>query len=69
MKVGTRVKVISTGEVGIVVYSWEYKILQTTDNYIACFGYFFPENEPTEKPYILRYLDSSLEEITGENNG
>jgi hypothetical protein len=61
MKPGQRVRLKSTGEVGIVVHTWLDKFLCATDCYVAFFGHAIPEGKPVAKPYILRYLDSSLE--------
>jgi hypothetical protein len=57
---GQRVKHRDTGEVGIVVHAWK-DADGTIDAYVAFFGEEFPEGAPAEKPYVLRYLESTLE--------
>jgi len=59
---GTKVKLISTGEVGVVIYGWVDKVMGD-DYYVAFFGKGFPSGEPTDKPYVLRYAGMSLETI------
>ena len=67
LKVGDRVKLLRTGltevEVGVVVAVWYDDVLATYDTYVAFFGSKFPEGEPEEKPYILRYTESSLKRV------
>ena len=46
-------------ECGIIVHVWDDKYGQQ-DCYVAFFGKKFPDGEPKEKPYILRYYSSSL---------
>ena len=60
---GTKVKLISTGEVGIVVHGWQNLEMDAMDYHIAFYGELFPKAEPSEPPYVLRYLESSLEKI------
>ena len=60
---GTKVKLISTGEVGVVVHSWKNGELDAIDYHIAFYGNEFPVAKPKEPPYVLRYLESSLEKI------
>lgn len=62
LRIGQKVRLSSTGEVGIVVWLWKNEY-GDTDVYVAFFGMEFPVIEPKEKPYILRYYDSSLEPI------
>lgn len=57
---GQRVKHRSTGEVGVVVYAW-FDESSVVDVYVAFFGDCFPKGEPSTKPYLLRYYESSLE--------
>ena len=57
---GQRVKHRSTGEVGIVVCAWRDEF-GAVDAYVAFFGKSFPEGAPSDKPYLLRYYESSLE--------
>ncbi|XAM00889.1 hypothetical protein OT109_05785 [Phycisphaeraceae bacterium D3-23] len=47
-------------EVGIVLCCWIDEMLQVQDNYVAVFGPSFPHGKPASKPYVLRYLSSSL---------
>jgi hypothetical protein len=65
--IGEKVKLKSTGEVGVIVWFWEdgYGAI---DAYIAFFGDKFPHTKPKEKPYILRYYTSSLEKYNKEIN-
>ena len=64
---GQKVRLRSTGEVGIVVWLWQNES-QDTDVYVAVLGDKFPETEypqdhsPT-KPYLLKYYATSLEPI------
>jgi hypothetical protein len=60
---GSLVRLVSTGEVGVVVCTWYDKLLDATDCYVAFVGNEFPEEDPSVKPYVLRYLVSSLEPI------
>ena len=65
---GTRVRLDSfvndadetTPEYGIVVHCWENTEYGFFDCYVAFFGDGFPQNEPSEKPYILRYSAAVL---------
>jgi hypothetical protein len=59
---GQKVKLLSTGEVGVVVWSWK-NMDGVVDAYVAFFCETFPGGEPIEKPYILRYYESSLEPL------
>jgi hypothetical protein len=61
-RIGQKVRLLSTGEVGIVVWNWRNEN-GDIDVYVAFFGMEFPVDEPEEKPYVLRYYDSSLEPI------
>ncbi len=61
-RIGQKVRLRSTGEVGIVVWLWENEH-GDAEVYAAFFGMEFPVGEPKEKPYVLRYYDSSLEPI------
>ena len=60
LRIGQRVRLRATGEVGVVAYLWtdEYGDL---DTYVSFFGKEFPIGEPAEKPYVLRYYASSLD--------
>lgn len=64
---GQKVRLPSTGEVGIVVWTWQNEH-DDIDVYVAFFGNEFPASKYTsddspKKPYILRYYASSLERI------
>jgi hypothetical protein len=61
MKIGDKVRLTSTGEVGVVVWMWKNE-QDIMDCYVAFFGDTFPEGIP-EQPYVLRYYESSLEVI------
>ena len=60
---GTKVKHIDTGEVGIIVHGWFNPTLECNEYHVAFYGYDFPEGQPAEPPYILRYLGISLSEF------
>jgi len=60
-QVGQKVRLVSTSEVGIVVWLWTDPATGAEDAYVAFFGQEFPDGPPETKPYILRYLTSSLE--------
>jgi len=65
LKPGTKVKRQNSDgtdepEFGVIVHSWWDAENHWVDNYVAFFGNAFPESEPQRKPYILRYLSSSL---------
>lgn len=65
---GTRVRLDShfngsdtvTPEFGIVVHCWLDEEMGMFDCYVAFFGDGFPEGQPVEKPYVLRYAATSL---------
>jgi hypothetical protein len=63
LSVGSKVRLIGTGEVGIIIHTWHDEFLDTTDCYVAFYGHDFPDGRPVEKPYVLRYLISSLEAV------
>jgi len=63
LHIGQKVKLVSTGEVGIIVWLWTDPDTGAEDAYVAFFGKRFPMNLPENKPYILRYFTSSLEEL------
>ena len=60
IRIGQRVRLCSTGEVGVVVWLWHSEEIDATDTYVAFFGDQFPTGAPSEKPYVLRYAASSL---------
>jgi hypothetical protein len=62
-QVGERVKLISTGEVGIVVHAWWEAETDGNDYYVAFFGESFPISKPEKLPYVLRYGEPSLESV------
>ncbi len=55
-----------TSEVGVIVYAWRDFELNAVDCYVAFLGEDWPKlgEKPEHKPNILRYLLSSLEEIS-----
>ena len=61
--IGSRVRHKTTGECGVVVHSWYDSSLMANDYYIAFFGKKYPDGKPERVPYVLRYLDSSLEAV------
>lgn len=63
LEIGTKVRLADSGEVGIVVWTWHDKFLDTQDCYVAFVGTEFPAGELLEPPYVLRYLASSLEAV------
>jgi hypothetical protein len=62
--VGDRVRLKSTGEVGIVIWAWDDTFVGR-DTYVAFFGGDFPKGAPVVQPYILKYASSSLELFPG----
>jgi hypothetical protein len=68
IRVGDAVRHLDTGEVGIVVWQWDFDG-ETVDNYVAFFGDSFPSAKPDGKPYALRYYTTSLEKIARPNQG
>jgi len=58
IKPGDKVRHVSTGELGIVVHTWDDKGI--LDAYVAFFGYDEPQDVLAERPYILRYCTLSL---------
>lgn len=58
---GTKVKLSSTGEYGIVVHCWYSDEIYDFDCYVAFYGTSFPDRETNCRPYILRYAAVSLE--------
>ncbi len=58
---GTRVKLLHTGEYGIVVHCWYSDEISDFDCYVAFFGTSFPDRETHCRPYIFRYAAVSLE--------
>lgn len=59
LQIGQKVKLLSTGEVGVVVWTWSDNY-GDQDAYVAFFGNTFPTDVPEGKPYVLRYAASSL---------
>jgi hypothetical protein len=65
---GTRVRLDSfvndddeiTSEFGVVVHCWLDNAMGVFDCYVAFFGDSFPNGEPSEVPYVLRYASTSL---------
>jgi hypothetical protein len=62
LKIGQKVRLISTREVGVVVWVWKNEH-GDADTYVAFFGESFPVGQPSEPPGILRYYESSLERL------
>jgi len=62
--VGDRVRLKSTGEVGVVVWVWHDEVVGY-DRHVAFFGNEFPPAMPVAPPYVLRYAATSLERIDG----
>lgn len=60
---GSKVKLVSTGEVGVVIHSWKNPQLNTVDYHVAFYGTQFPVDEPENPPYVLRYSEASLKAI------
>lgn len=49
-------------EAGIVIHIWYNNFLECNECYVAFFGNSFPkEGEKCDPPYILKYLEGSLE--------
>lgn len=59
LHIGQKVKLASTGEVGVVVWTWTDSYGEQ-DTYVAFLGNDFPTEVPENKPYVLRYAASSL---------
>ena len=51
---------ISTGEAGCVVWSWLNEEFDVVEYYVAFFGTKLPEGKPSEKPYVLRFAETSI---------
>ena len=53
----------SRKEYGRVIYSYWHRVLGCWDVYVAFHGYQLPsiDRAPREAPYVLRYLETSLE--------
>ena len=52
-------------EVGVIVHAWNNSEADSIDCYVAFFGEEWPSHneKPEQKPYVLRYFLSSLEEV------
>jgi len=61
IKPGTRVRLSSSGEYGIIVHCWYSEEIDDYDCYVAFYGTSFPDEKTYCKPYILRYGITSLE--------
>ncbi|RYY42440.1 MAG: hypothetical protein EOP59_10005 [Sphingomonadales bacterium] len=56
-----------TSEYGVVVHCWLNEEIGMHDCYVAFFGeQGFPEGEPDESPYVLRYGSISLVVLSGK---
>lgn len=62
LRIGQRVRLPSTGEVGVVVWLWVDEH-GDVDAYVAFFGTKFPGGEPAGTPYVLRYYANTLEAL------
>jgi hypothetical protein len=61
LRPGDPVVLMSSGECGIVVWTWPCELADDTpDHYVAFFGKKFPLGKPPRKPYILRCAATSL---------
>ena len=61
IKPGTRVRLPSTGEYGIIVHCWYSEEIYDYDCYVAFYGTSFPDEKTDCRPYIFRYAAVSLE--------
>ena len=53
-------------EFGVILHAWIDEQLEVVDCYVVFFGDRWPTaGQPIEKPYVLRYLLSSLELLPG----
>ena len=43
-----------------IAHTWWSEEIHAMDCYVAFFGEVFPKGKPEEKPYVLRYAESSL---------
>jgi hypothetical protein len=62
LHIGQKVRLTSTGEVSVIVWLWKNE-QGDTDRHVAFFGKEFPNGSPKDKPYILRYYESSLSPV------
>ncbi len=60
---GCKVRLISTGEVGVVIHSWMNQEMNVVDYHVAFYGNEFPHDVPDAPPYVLRYFGTSLERV------
>ncbi len=66
LKPGTRVILRQSEERGIVLHTWIDPETLDNDCYVAFFGKQWPEEQQyiqPNKPYVLRYFESSLEVV------
>lgn len=61
IKPGTKVRLPSTGEYGIVVHCWYSEEIYDYDCYVAFYGTSFPDDKTDCRPYIFRYAAVALE--------
>ncbi|EAM52467.1 hypothetical protein WH8501_17200 [Crocosphaera watsonii WH 8501] len=66
IKPGTKVRLPSTGEYGIVAHCWYSEEIYDYDCYVAFYGTSFPDEKTYCKPYIFRYTATSLEILEKE---
>jgi hypothetical protein len=62
LRIGQKVRLRSTGEVGVVVWTWQ-NVHGDVDAYVAFFGESFPVGKPSQPPGIMRYYERSLEPV------
>lgn len=63
-EIGTRVRLPSTGEYGVVV--WNQEAVDGLRCWVAFYGTKKPKGSLQGKPYILNYADSSLEVLNSD---
>jgi hypothetical protein len=61
VNIGDKVKLRTSGEVGIVV--WLFDLDGWPTAYVAFFGADYPVGTPKRPPYVLRYALSNLERV------
>ncbi len=65
LTLGQRVRLSTTGELGVVVWLWHNEQINAQEAYVAFVGSHWPTAAPSDIPYVLRYMASSLEPIGG----
>ena len=70
LRPGDPVVLISSGECGIVLWTWPCEHAEhIPDHYVAFFGKSFPWGKPRRVPYVLRYAATSLQAVVTEEVG